>query len=183
VPEELSAYLGMRPPRRGGRAGAAGLIIALVVLAAITAAGFKWRDQRLVAGRSSGGGVVTAGHVRTSDVLAGDCLSALPGSATTGWVDVVPCAVSHVGQIFDVGALPDGDFPGADAVRSAVRDECATAWHDGAAASDGPASDGPASDGGAGAAALSLTMLLPTQTGWSSGDRGFACVASASATH
>jgi hypothetical protein len=173
VPGELSPYLAVPAPPGRRRSSAVGIALAVVVLGAVVAAGLQWRAHRLVAARSTGGGVVASGHVPTSELRAGDCLSALPGGTTTGWVDLVPCAAAHTGQVFDVGALPDGGFPGADSVRSAVRDQCALAWN-----------DGQPSEARAGAATRreTLAMLLPTASGWSSGDRGYACVVASAAS-
>ena len=159
--------------RRSGHRGAAlaraGLIggIAWTVLF-VAAVGFVlWRQQQLAAVRDPAGTVVTSGRVATSDVRVGDCLPATIPPGASRWVQVSSCASVHQGEVYEVRAIGGTDYPGADALRQTATAECAVAWHDGFSATVRAA---------AASAAGGLAVLVPTEAGWHSGDRGIVCV-------
>ncbi|MCU1676608.1 MAG: sle [Frankiales bacterium] len=158
-----------RSHRRGLGLAQAGLIGGIVwSVAIVAAAGFLlWRQHELAAARDAAGRLVDAGRVPTSDVRAGDCLPGEMPAAGASWVDVTPCAARHSGEVYDVRALPAGDYPGEAAVRAAATTECAGAWQVGLDAT---------TRAKAAAARGSLTVLVPTRSGWSAGDRGIACI-------
>ena len=158
-----------RSRRRGLRlaeAGFVGGILWSVVLVGAVAL-VLWRQNGLAAVRGEDGQVIRAGRVTTADVRAGDCL-VLPGPATaSGWMQVSSCGVGHTGEVYDVRALANGPYPGAEGLRAAATAECAVAWHDGF-----PAAVRNAATAEAGA----MAVLVPTEAGWNAGDRGISCV-------
>jgi hypothetical protein len=116
-----------------------------------------------VAALAAGGvGGCSSGTVLELEV--GDCLhsSDLRAEAV---VDVaVDCSEPHDAEIFAATELPDGDYPGVEAVRTAAYDYCL-----------------PLFDGFVGVPYLSSDLdvypLLPSEDSWTSaGDREILCV-------
>jgi hypothetical protein len=77
--------------------------------------------------RDASGAVSTAGTLDAFSVALGDCV--IEGAASeevveVSQVEVVPCADSHDSEVFAVFDLPDGDFPGDEAVMAAADEGC-----------------------------------------------------------
>jgi len=66
------------------------------------------------------------------DMEALDALSNVPEgeSAELDVVPVVPCSDPHTGELFGETTLPEGDFPGEEAVELAAEDYCLPAFAD-----------------------------------------------------
>lgn len=61
----------------------------------------------------------------------GDCFELLdPANAGIAVVRAVPCADEHVYEVFFVGEMPDGDFPGDAAVGAFADENCIPAFED-----------------------------------------------------
>lgn len=73
--------------------------------------------------RDGEGDVVEGGDVGALSLQVGDCID----STIEGPVDalpVVPCDQSHDAEVFAVFDMPDGDFPGPEAVQAAFESGC-----------------------------------------------------------
>ena len=78
-------------------------------------------------------------------------------------LDAVPCGLEHSAQVYAAGILPEGEFPGSEAVGGTVDELCADAV------------------GGLvhNETDFAFLNLVPTSTGWSA-DRGYLCLATSS---
>jgi uncharacterized protein DUF4190/putative regulator of septum formation len=47
----------------------------------------------------------------------GDCILTLDESASVRYLPVVPCAQPHVAEVYDISTMPDGSYPGEEAVQ------------------------------------------------------------------
>lgn len=104
--------------------------------------------------------------VPTADV--GDCLviADLVSGGGSGITElpVVDCADDHDAQVFAVIEMPDGDYPGDDAVSTAMSDGCTTAFEDFVGI--------PLEE-----SALEADGLAPSEDTWAVGDREILCLA------
>lgn len=103
------------------------------------------------------------GAVEATAVKLGDCLSEIPSSDKVMTVKTVACDQPHAGEVFAVLTMPDGDFPGQDAVAE-YANRCAPelASYSPAAVTDD---------------SVRLYVLFPTSDTWADGDRAVTCVA------
>jgi hypothetical protein len=113
--------------------------------------------------RDEAGDITEAGGLGAYALQVGDCIQ-LPDADTVISVEGVPCAEPHDAQVFAEFVLPDGDFPGLDAVELAAGEGCYQRWP--AAVGTAYESD-PASD---------FTVLTPTAESWAEGDREVTCL-------
>ena len=90
---------------------------------------------------------------------AGDCIDYDTLPSEIQGLDAVPCELKHSAQVYAAGILPEGDFPGSEAVAGTVDDLCADAV--GEVAQDGTG--------------FGYVNLVPTTTGWFA-DRGYLCL-------
>lgn len=104
--------------------------------------------------------------VPTADV--GDCLVIADMVAGGGGgiteLPTVDCAEDHDAQVFAVIAMPDGDYPGDDAVETAMTDGCTTAFEEFVGI--------PLEE-----SALEADGLAPSEDTWAVGDREILCLA------
>lgn len=101
------------------------------------------------------------GDVSVADLAVGDCTSSAPeGEMFT--IDVVPCSQLHAGEVYRVFDLPDGDYPGKEAVDLMSDEGCFEAFE---------------SFVGIGyeESELDYYLLSPLESGWSF-DRGVVCL-------
>lgn len=94
----------------------------------------------------------------------GQCIDSETGSGEVGSVPVVECSQPHEGEIFALPQLPDGAFPGAEAIEEAAQEQCA-----GSAYTDYVGLPYQESE-------FQVTFLLPTEQSWGDGDREIACI-------
>lgn len=107
--------------------------------------------------------VMGQGSVDATKVKAGDCLAEIPAGTKVSYVDVVDCARPHKGEVFAVLTMPDGDFPGPQAITQYQnRCEPQLSMRLPAAAAD---------------PAIGLFVLYPTEDSWNRGDRAVTCIA------
>ncbi|WP_193044570.1 septum formation family protein [Mycolicibacterium baixiangningiae] len=107
--------------------------------------------------------VVRQGTVTATEVKLGDCLSEIPDGTRVMTVKTVSCGEPHAGEVFAVLMMPDGDFPGEDAVTEyANRCGPELATYSPAAVTDD---------------SVQLYVLYPTDETWTDGDRAVTCIA------
>jgi hypothetical protein len=115
------------------------------------------------------GAVVTPGAVGVFDAKVGDCFSdELPTDQVTQVtnVDAVPCDQPHTNEVFAVFDLPDGEYPGDDAVSRQSEEGCVERFADFVGA------DYQSSR-------LVVNFLLPTRQSWDvQDDREVVCAIS-----
>jgi hypothetical protein len=98
------------------------------------------------------------------DLEVGQCLNTETDEGEVSEVPIVDCSQPHQGEIYALPQLPDGAFPGDDAVAQAAEQECA-----GQAFTDYVGVPYQESE-------FEVTFLLPNADSWSGGDREIACV-------
>jgi hypothetical protein len=69
-----------------------------------------------------------AGHVFVEDLRPGDCIDGLAGEATETYPLMV-CEAPHEGEVYDVFDLPNGPWPGEEAVDAAIQNRCVEGWY------------------------------------------------------
>ncbi|MCV7155234.1 septum formation family protein [Mycolicibacterium pyrenivorans] len=138
------------PPKKKGK----GWVIAALVLAVLAAVVIG----AVILLQAFGDGNVTA-----TDVKVGDCLAEIPGGDQVARVQTIGCDQQHAGEVFAVLLMPDGDFPGREAVE-AYHKRCSPEL-----ASYSPASMTDDS--------VQLYVLYPTAETWEDGDRAVICIA------
>ncbi|MFJ4255184.1 septum formation family protein [Microbacterium sp. NPDC090003] len=142
-------------------AGIAGLAVA--VLGALIAAVLAFVAEVSPAGSSSADDVPGSEVIYASDLEVGDCLpEGLDGEEFLE-VTTVPCDGPHLDEIYYEFTLPDGDFPGEDALADAAIRECEPEFEDFA---DIAYEDSE----------LDYWWLTPTETSWAGGDRTMQCL-------
>jgi hypothetical protein len=149
-----------RDKKRGRGLAIAGIAssCAWVVLVALGAFLVAVNDAQ----RSPSGAVTGAGDVSVFQLRIGDCITSVP-TGETFTVEVTPCSNPHVGEIFEVGYLPAGPWPGADEVDRLAEGLCIKAFQPYVAAS---IDDSP----------YAVSFLQPLESSWSE-DRGVVCIA------
>lgn len=94
----------------------------------------------------------------------GQCIDAGTGSGQVGSVPVVGCDQPHEGEIYALPQLPDGGFPGAEAIEETAQEQCG-----GSAYTDYVGVPYQESE-------FEVSFLLPTEQTWGDGDREIACI-------
>lgn len=80
--------------------------------------------------RDSSGALTKAAPMLTNNLRVGDCFSdRLADSSTTdtvqiGTVQGMPCTLPHNNEVYHVGTLPDGPYPGTNAIAEQVEAQC-----------------------------------------------------------
>lgn len=109
--------------------------------------------------------LMTASDDKTTvaDVTVGDCLAQVPDRNRVTMLEAVSCGQAHHGEVIAVLTMPDGDFPGGEAVVDYQR-RChpELAGYAPAAAND---------------PAIGMFALAPTEESWAQGDRRVTCIA------
>lgn len=112
--------------------------------------------------RDSDEQVSEAGEVDVFTVKLGDCFNESDAEELYT-VDALPCSDPHDYEIYYLFDMPDGEYPGEDAVNQAIEAGC-----------------GPQFDTFVGIAyadsVLDYWALYPTEGSWGAGDREIACV-------
>lgn len=98
-----------------------------------------------------------------TDLRSGQCID-LPGYVpqSQDWLAVVDCAVPHNAEVYEIGDLPDGPYPGDPLVEDAVDQACDAAL---------------VTFSGSTNSRLDTYEILPTHDTWDVHDRGYVCVA------
>ncbi len=117
--------------------------------------------------RDNTGAVTVAGDIDVFALNVGDCVAELPAdNVEVKTVRVVPCSQPHQVEAFFRGLLPEGAFPGTDGVTKSVEAKCSGGFL-------------PYIGVTYEVSKLDLFYFAPIESGWSRGDRGFVCLASA----
>lgn len=134
--------------------------ILAVVVATATSCGLAQRDDE--------GNVVQSGSVGAQDVQVGDCYNDDPEQSSStetfevNSVDAIPCDEPHDNEIYALWDLPDGDFPGEDAVVDQSYEGCLERF---------PDFVGVAYE----STTLDVGIIFPLQETWDAGDREVVC--------
>jgi len=79
--------------------------------------------------RDDDGDVVEAGDVGSLSLKVGDCLAAEAVGEVES-VPVVPCSEPHDSELFYSFQIPDGEYPGDEAVRAITAETCIAEFED-----------------------------------------------------
>ncbi|MDQ2636184.1 MAG: septum formation family protein [Actinomycetota bacterium] len=107
--------------------------------------------------------IVGKDTVTATDVKVGDCLKEIPDGGRVLTVQTIGCDEPHAGEVFAVLLMPDGDFPGQNAIDD-YADKCSPEL-----ASYSPAAMEDDS--------IQMYVLYPTAETWAEGDRAVTCIA------
>lgn len=107
-------------------------------------------------------GAVESGDVSVFELEVGDCLAEFQDAAELTSIEASPCSEPHSDEVFAAGTIPDGDFPGREAVETAAQDICLAEFEDFVGL--------PYED-----SVLDVGYLTPTEQSWSDGDRAVLC--------
>jgi Septum formation/Protein of unknown function (DUF2510) len=104
-----------------------------------------------------------AGAVDVFDLKVGDCLAdSVPRGEEVSSVQSVPCSEPHSEEVYAAVTLPEGDFPGEEAVSAQADELCAAEFESFVGL--------PYEE-----SVLYLSYLTPTKESWSEGDREVVC--------
>jgi hypothetical protein len=98
----------------------------------------------------------------TFTLPVGACLDNVPGGFISS-SNLVDCAVPHTYEVFSSFLLPEGTFPGDDAIATAAQEGCDAAF---------PSFVGIPFD----QSALNYQFVAPTEDTWAGGDREISCL-------
>jgi hypothetical protein len=93
----------------------------------------------------------------------GDCFDEPEDAEQVSQVPVVDCAEPHGNEVFAVFDLPDGDYPGTEAVQTAASDGCLGDRFESYVGTAYPESE------------IFASALWPTEGSWGAGDREVVC--------
>ena len=135
----------------------AALVVGLLFASGLTACsgGDATRDESSLE-------VIEGGDADVFSLQLGDCFNNV-SSEEVSEVPVVPCSEAHDNEVFHIFEVPDGDFPGDEALDEAAAEECVPAFESfvGIAYMD---------------SGLDYFPLTPTEAGWTVyGDREIVC--------
>ena len=137
-----------------------GGIVVVAVVIAVAIGGLLFG-----AGRSSTGEIDRAGDLSANDLRVGDCFDLKePDAEEVGDVAAHPCTEAHEYEVFHVGLLAEGPYPGQDALTKFVIDNCEPTFgaYIGTAYVDSQ---------------LDFSWLYPSDDSWEEGDRSVQCAA------
>ncbi|MDH3500222.1 MAG: septum formation family protein [Acidimicrobiia bacterium] len=129
------------------------LLIACLLVA--TACGGAARDES--------GAIIEAGTENVFALKIGDCFDDPDEFGEITSVAAVPCTAAHDNEVFYTFDLPDGSFPGDEAIDEAAFRECVASFE---------TYVGVAYE----SSILDVTYLSPTDASWDTGDREIACL-------
>ncbi len=119
------------------------------------------------AARDDSGAVATEGSVAADEISVGDCVNDPEGveseeGAEFTSIDAVPCDQPHDNEVYHQYELPEGDWPGDDAVFQSAGEGCQGEFE---------AFVGTPYD----QSALDFAPIVPNQVAWDEGDREVSC--------
>jgi hypothetical protein len=165
----ILGFLGRGRAKRGeatnGRTALWGIILsALAVAISVIAA------VRLVADpseeASQDAAPPGADVVNVFDLEVGDCLTEIQATEETFIsVETVPCSEPHSEEIYAVVTLPEGDFPGDEAIVTQAEDVCVAEFEGFVGLSHAES-------------VLEFNYAWPLEEGWDAGERGVVCAVS-----
>jgi hypothetical protein len=102
-----------------------------------------------------------------SELVVGTCLTdshlSVDGGDAIDRLETIPCAAAHYEEVIALGDFAGDTYPGRDVLVDELDVACVDAFESYVKVDYG-------------ASALSLDYLLPTETSWIAGDRGYACL-------
>lgn len=120
--------------------------------------------------RDDAGAVVAEGNESAFELAVGDCLRSIDEGREVTSLPLVPCAEPHDGEVYDSFPLPDGDYPGEEAVLTAAETGCIDRFQTFVGV--------PFDD-----SVLEVFYYTPTRRSWTlAGDREVVCVIQSDAT-
>ena len=128
---------------------------ALVVIAVAIAGCAPDRDEET-------GESAVSGERDVFDLEVGNCLADFQDATELETVEASPCSEPHSDEIFAAHSIPDGDFPGMDAVEATARNLCIAEFDEFVGK--------PYED-----SVLGVGFLTPTEQSWNDGDRNVLC--------
>jgi len=166
IPLGIAGLVRTHAGRRSGRRMAvAGLIISGVWLFGLVTAGlvYVFNSDGSSGSAASSSSSSDSTQVVMTDLRSGQCVD-LPFYVpqSQDWLDVVDCAVPHNAEVYEIGDLPDGAYPGDTLVEDAIDQLCDKAL---------------VTFSGSTNSRLDTYEILPTQDTWDVHDRGYVCVA------
>ncbi|NEE03394.1 DUF4190 domain-containing protein [Phytoactinopolyspora halotolerans] len=120
----IAALVHIRQRRQRGR----GMAIAGLVLSGAWAVGIVAAIMLTVidlAERDSDGTITDGGDVSVMSVHVGVCFVNLEEAAEISRLPAVPCSEPHVAEVFGVFDLPEGEWPGMEAIGEQADSRCA----------------------------------------------------------
>lgn len=159
--------------RRGGRqfrnlvalAGAA--TVAVVAVSALAGSTSPNEDQST----RRDGIIVDEGRVGVNRLRTGDCFDDVDPSTLSDEfseveaVDAKPCTAAHTYEVYYLGALPNADFPGDQAVNQQVDGQCLALFESYVGIEYE-------------VSMLDYSFIFPSAESWGDGDRGYICTLS-----
>jgi Septum formation/Protein of unknown function (DUF2510) len=156
----ILGFLGRDRAKRGeatnGRTALWGIILsALAVVISVIAVARQFVDLSEES--------VGTGDTLAADLEVGDCLANQNESeAVIVGVDTVPCSEPHGAEVYAVVTLPEGDFPGDEAIVTQTEDVCVAQFEDFVGL--------PYAE-----SVLEFSYLYPSEESWNVGDRRVTC--------
>lgn len=111
---------------------------------------------------ASGSPTAENDHADVFSIKVGDCLNDAAASGTVTTAPIVPCSKPHDSEAYKSITLKNGDFPGADAIKTQAEQGCAAAFPDFVGISYDDSK-------------LSISYYFPTSDSWANGDREILC--------
>lgn len=102
-----------------------------------------------------------------TDVLElelGQCITQAAGEGQVQSLETVDCAAPHVGEVYSLPQVPDGDFPGEQPLQSQAEQVCAGQEFQNYVGLDYQSSE------------FAITYLVPSADTWANGDREIVCI-------
>ena len=96
------------------------------------------------------------------DIEVGDCLNDAEASGTVTTAPIVPCDEPHDSEAYAIVTVPDGDYPGEDAIKAQADAGCVAEFAEfvGVGYTDSE---------------LEYTFYFPSENSWAQGDREILC--------
>ncbi len=113
---------------------------------------------------SSGAEPGTGDDTSVFQLEIGQCVNSETGEGEVSSVPIVECSEPHQAEIYALPQLPDGEFPGDEAVTETAQEECT-----GDVFTDYVGLPFERSE-------FEVTFLLPSAETWADGDREIACL-------
>lgn len=144
--------------------GVATIMVAGLALSGCSLLGPVTNQDPAPTSSNDGASPATEEDISTQDMRVGDCLNDATVGDVVNTVPRVSCDGPHDSEVFFVGDLPDGDYPGDDESSAAADALCYQPFIDFVGL--------PYEE-----SAYDYTWYSPTQQSWESGSRAVRCVA------
>lgn len=156
-----------RTGQRGRGMAITGVVVGVLNVVAVLAV-IVWGITTELRGdglRDESGEVTSAGAVPVEELTRGDCVNGLNDDGEyIGELPAVPCTEPHEGEVFAILELPDGEWPGEEA----ILDQAARACTDRLAFYSADVYEDES---------IYVLPLSPTARGWWLDDRAVICIA------